>query len=105
VLKGFECRGNRESGDKVSRAGPVSSAAEQGRVFIGPGTWRTEFLNELHVFPQAGQHDDQVDALSGGFRVLAGFTDWSPPEREKPTENQPNAEEIRSSYVSDNVDM
>lgn len=81
VLKGYTVRGNRETGNKVARAEPVSSAAEKGRVFLGPGSWRTEFLDELHVFPQTGQHDDQVDATSGAFRkVSASGTDWSAPE-------------------------
>jgi predicted phage terminase large subunit-like protein len=34
------------------------------------GPWITDFLDELETFPE-GAHDDQVDAASGAFQVLA----------------------------------
>lgn len=69
VLKGYAFRGSRSTGSKVIRANPVSSAAEHGRVKLVQGPWNLEFLDELELFP-GGSHDDQVDALSGGFSVL-----------------------------------
>jgi len=76
VLKGFTVRGNRETGSKEDRARPVSSAAEQGRVHLVRGTWVSAFLDEVHVFPQKGVHDDQVDALSGAFRKVSVGVDF-----------------------------
>jgi len=34
------------------------------------GHWNQEFVAELLAFPQ-GQHDDQVDAVSGAVQMLA----------------------------------
>jgi predicted phage terminase large subunit-like protein len=71
VLAGFIFRGNRETGSKALRAAPLSSQAEAGNVYLVRGPWLTELLNELEAFPQGG-HDDQVDAMSGAFRMLVG---------------------------------
>lgn len=69
VLKGFTFRGNRETGSKVERAAPLSSAAEAGNVFLVRGPWIGDFLDEADAFP-LGAHDDQVDAVTGAFRML-----------------------------------
>lgn len=69
VVPGYFFKGYRSSGSKVQRAGPVSSAAEAGNVFILPGPWNIDFLDEMEAFPE-GAHDDQVDAVSGAFAVL-----------------------------------
>jgi len=70
VLFGFAFRGNKTTGSKVSRAAPVSSAAEAGNVKLVRGSWISAFLDEAEVFPN-GPHDDQVDAVSGAFECLA----------------------------------
>ena len=70
VLKGYAFRGNRETGSKILRANPVSSAAERGNVKLVRGRWNNDFLDEIELFPTKGIHDDQVDGLSGGFRML-----------------------------------
>lgn len=70
VLQGYAARANKETGNKVLRANPVSSAAERGRIKIVRAPWNTDFLDELVMFPTKGWHDDQVDALSGAFRML-----------------------------------
>jgi len=70
VLKGYPFRGYKETGDKVLRAKPASSAAEQGNIAIKSGPWNDAFLDELTLFP-LGKHKDQVDAFSGAFRMLA----------------------------------
>ena len=70
VLKGFAFRGNRETGSKVLRANPVSSAAERGNILLVQAPWNNDFLDEIELFPTKGKHDDQVDALSGAFRML-----------------------------------
>jgi predicted phage terminase large subunit-like protein len=71
VLRGFVVEGYRETGDKATRAGPPSSAAEKGHVHVLRGAWNTEFFDELEAFP-GPSHDDQVDALSGAFYALRG---------------------------------
>lgn len=71
VLQGFAFRGNRPTGPKEVRANPVSSQAEAGNVKLVRGPWINDFLDEATAFPTQGVHDDQVDALSGAFSVLA----------------------------------
>ena len=69
VLKDYTVRGQRATGSKVERAGPVSSQAEVGNVRLYRGAWLGPFLDEVEAFPLGG-HDDQVDALSGAFMRL-----------------------------------
>lgn len=69
VLPGYPVSGHPPSGDKVTRARPASSAAEAGNVLLVRGPWITPFLDELGLFPY-GDHDDQVDVLSGAVAVL-----------------------------------
>ena len=71
VLPGFAVSGIRSTGSKVTRAAPVSSAAEYGRIFLLNRPWINELIDELVIFPVPGAHDDQVDALSGAIAVLA----------------------------------
>jgi predicted phage terminase large subunit-like protein len=70
VLPQFQVRGERSTGSKIERAGPVSSKAEAHLVEIVRGEWNLAFLDEVEAFPQGG-HDDQVDALSGAFSKLS----------------------------------
>lgn len=72
-FEGMNFRGIPSTGSKVVRASPVASYAEQGRVFVvTDGTWDVEaFYDEIEQFPDPGVHDDQVDAISGAFSVLA----------------------------------
>jgi predicted phage terminase large subunit-like protein len=57
-------------GDKYVRAGAVASRVNAGRMMIVRGRWNRAFLDELAMFP-SGAHDDQVDALSGAYTMLA----------------------------------
>lgn len=70
VLTGFYVQENPTGQkNKMRRADPVSSAVERGLVFIVTGgLWIPAFLEEAEVFP--GDHDDQIDALSGAFQVI-----------------------------------
>ncbi|MFA7018524.1 MAG: phage terminase large subunit [Sphaerochaetaceae bacterium] len=70
ILWGYAFNGNRETGSKVLRANPASSAAERGNMFLVQAPWNSAFLDEAEVFPTKGMHDDQIDALSGAFRML-----------------------------------
>ena len=69
VLNGYAFRGNKTTGDKTSRANPVSSAAEAHNIKIIHSDHVGDFLDEIEAFPE-GSHDDQVDALSGAFEQL-----------------------------------
>ena len=75
-LVGFNVRGERSTGSKYDRAKPVSSKAEHRLVKLLRGPWVNAFLSELEEFSEDEKqyaHDDQVDALSGAFRELAGI--------------------------------
>jgi predicted phage terminase large subunit-like protein len=69
ALHGWHVRTFPVTGDKVTRCGPVSSQAHAGNVKIVRGAWNERFISELEQFPE-GTHDDQVDALSGGYAAL-----------------------------------
>jgi predicted phage terminase large subunit-like protein len=69
-LAGYTAHATTESGDKETRANPLSAQAEAGNVDILEGDWNDAFLDELCVFPN-GEHDDQVDGASRAFNTLA----------------------------------
>ena len=71
IFRGFSYRGQLSSGDKVTRAKPLSSAAENGLISLVRGEWNQEFINELVNFPDKKYHDDIVDAASAGFYHLS----------------------------------
>jgi phage terminase large subunit-like protein len=76
VLKGFPFTGDKASGSKITRAHPASSAAELGNIKLVQGAWIPAFLDEAEVFPH-GEHDDQIDALSGAIAMLTAETQKS----------------------------
>jgi predicted phage terminase large subunit-like protein len=55
--------------DKISRALPVASRAEAGKVKLVRGKWISDFLDEAAVFPH-GAHDDQIDGVNGGVQMI-----------------------------------
>jgi predicted phage terminase large subunit-like protein len=73
-LLGFSVQVERPTGDKYTRALPMSSAAQAGNIKLVRGQWNKEFIDELE---QAGpderlyDHDDQWDAASSAFNHLA----------------------------------
>lgn len=69
ILPGFDARGVRSVGDKVTRSMPFSAACERRDVKIVRGNWIGAFLDELCAFPEVA-HDDQVDACTGAFNQL-----------------------------------
>jgi predicted phage terminase large subunit-like protein len=77
VLKGYDFKGVRSTGEKSTRANPASAAAEAGNIRIVKNwsdmeypKWNIPaFLDELVSFPE-GENDDQVDALSLAFDSL-----------------------------------
>jgi len=76
-LAGYNVRGVPARGDKLVRAQAWSAQAEAGNVKVVKGPWADALLDELEWFPE-GAHDDQVDACSGAFAMLAGmgWTGW-----------------------------
>ena len=69
-LAGYTAHATTESGDKETRANPLSAQAEAGNVDVLEGPWNDVFFDELCVFPN-GEHDDQVDGASRAFNTLA----------------------------------
>jgi predicted phage terminase large subunit-like protein len=73
VLPGFDLQGVRPTGDKVTRSRPFSAAAANGNVRLVRGPWITDWLDEFSSFPEAANHDDQVDSAVGAFVFLTGL--------------------------------
>ena len=69
-LAGWRVVSSPESGAKATRAMPVASQVNAGTVSLLKGTWNAAFLAELEDFP-GGACDDQVDALSRAFGMVA----------------------------------
>jgi len=69
-LAGHTIRGIRCEKDKLVRANPWAARAEAGKVALVQGPWVGPFINEAVDFP-LGEHDDQVDAVSGAVQMLA----------------------------------
>lgn len=66
----------RDGGDKFSRAQPVASAWNNGRVLLPQAApWLEAFLSEVLNFTGvADLHDDQVDSLASLWDAIAGNT-------------------------------
>ena len=73
VIPGYDFMGIRSTGDKVTRARPFAAAVANGNVRLLRGPWLTEWLDELSTFPEATNHDDQVDSATGAFSYLTGL--------------------------------
>ena len=70
VLQGYSFQGVPSSGSKAERARGVAAAVANGLVKLrSEAPWVRDLVNEMRSFPK-GPHDDQVDALSGGFNAL-----------------------------------
>lgn len=73
VLPGYDFGATRPTGDKVTRARPFAAAAANGNVRLVRGPWLTNWLDEFSAFPEAAEHDDQVDSAVGAFTYLTGL--------------------------------
>ena len=76
ALYGFNVEVCKAERSKEWRAKPASAASEQGKIKILRGDWNKDLIKELQDFP-FGQHDDQVDSLSGAFNILNKSVDYS----------------------------
>lgn len=71
---GYSLRVRPVSGDKMTRADPLSVQINAGNVYLlsdegSPKKWNAAFVEELRSFPR-GKHDDQVDAAADAFSEL-----------------------------------
>lgn len=71
-LVGFACKAEKVTGDKATRAEPLSSQASVGKVKMRAAAWNNYALQELESFP-VGKLRDIVDAMGGAFNKL-----WQP---------------------------
>lgn len=67
-LQGINARGVRATKDKITRATPFASSAENGDVLVLRGAWNERWLNHLHNQPD-WPHDDEMDAASGAYEA------------------------------------
>jgi predicted phage terminase large subunit-like protein len=70
LLAGFRVVSGPETGSKAFRAGAIAAQVGAGNVSLRRAHWNDVFLDELTMFPH-GSKDDQVDALSRAFNLLA----------------------------------
>jgi predicted phage terminase large subunit-like protein len=82
VIPGYDFAALRATGDKVTRARPFAAAVANGNVRVVRGPWLSEWLDEFASFPEACDHDDQVDSAVGAFTFLTGL---GLPQRSKAT--------------------
>jgi predicted phage terminase large subunit-like protein len=73
-LSGYYVQVENPTGDKYTRALPMSSAAQAENIKLVSGRWNRDFLEELEQagpVPRAYDHDDQWDAGASAFNYLA----------------------------------
>jgi len=75
LLSDYDFEGDKVTGDKITRAEAPSAAAEptderpEREIGIVDAPWNEAFIQELEQFPD-GNHDDQVDGLSGAYNTF-----------------------------------
>jgi len=69
-LAGYKVVSTPETGDKATRAAPAAAQVNIGNVGMVRATWNHPFREELAAFP-SGTFDDQVDAFSRAFSMVA----------------------------------
>lgn len=69
LLAGYDARGRRPQGDKITRARGLSAQALAGNVKLVRGPWNERWLTHMHGQPDM-VHDDIMDASSGAFNEL-----------------------------------
>lgn len=70
LLLGFSFKSRVMTGDKITRAGPFSSACENGLVKVVQAPWNEAFFNHLEQFPPEVGSPDLVDATVEAFHEL-----------------------------------
>ena len=67
-----DARGVPSTGSKLDRARPLAAQAEHGFVSVVRGDWNEMWLNHMHSQP--ADHDDMMDAATGGYSDLVHET-------------------------------
>ena len=73
LLHGYNAKAEAQSGSKETRAEPLASQVEIGRVNVLKRTWTKAWLDELRFFPKS-RFKDQVDATASAFNELSALT-------------------------------
>jgi phage terminase large subunit-like protein len=73
LLVGYDAKGIKPMGDKVTRALPLARDAKNGKVKLVIGGWNTQFLSCVHEFDGSKKPliNDIVDAADGAYSVLS----------------------------------
>jgi predicted phage terminase large subunit-like protein len=72
-LQGYRIRVHKvgaSDGSKVTRADPFSVQMNMGNVYLAPGDWHKDWIEEFRHFPNS-KYKDQVDSGSGGYLFLS----------------------------------
>ena len=78
MLAGFSVSIEKESGDKVTRAEPLSAQWQAGNVDVLIAEWNDIYFNQLESFPD-GKWKDMVDASGTAFAELEKANTAAPP--------------------------
>lgn len=97
-LAGHVIHAERVTGDKVTRAGPLSSQAEAGNVELVQAQWNEAFLSEAQNFDGVSGVMDQIDGASGAFNKLAATVAPASATAESAAASAANYGSVRASY-------
>lgn len=75
-LAAYDVSADKPSSNKPTRARPLAAAIGNGIMEIAEGPWRQDFISEALGFPR-GEHDDQVDAVSGAYAAAVDSYEWA----------------------------
>lgn len=70
LLAGWDARGVRPQGDKLTRSRSLAAQTLAGNVKVFRASWTEMFLTHMHNIPD-GAHDDIHDASAGAFNELS----------------------------------
>ena len=73
LLAGYNAKSEPQSGSKETRAEPLASQIEIGKVSVLKRVWTKAWMDELRFFPK-GKFKDQVDATASAFNALSVLT-------------------------------
>jgi len=76
LLSGYVVKSRRMTGDKITRAEPMSVQWQNSNILLLIGAWNPQYISELDGFPEL-KHEDDVDASSDAFTELLTGRSWS----------------------------
>lgn len=71
MMTSFDAGGVLARNNKTTNFSPFAAAAGNGLVSVLQADWTDKYTGSLLSFPTRGVHDDDVDATSGAYGVLA----------------------------------